>query len=173
MKETCLSLQPSDVSSQASIEYLRYLERCIVDLEANARGSPTTSARSHASPVPGDGQATEEHDHAMEDPPPSAPSSVPDEPTQPGPTISQLCSPALAAHVTYSPTAGSWTTSPALAPMGQADPSPATSMSPAVPPGWPGGRDLDQEATEALLLLNSDRRRSMTRGMSVKDLLTS
>jgi hypothetical protein len=34
-------------------------------------------------------------------------------------------------------------------------------------------RTLDHEASEALLLLNTDRRRSMTRGMSVKDLLST
>lgn len=50
--------------------------------------------------------------------------------------------------------------------------TPFPSTSPAMPPQGTS-RDIDHEATEALLLLNTDRRGSRGRGMSVKDLLTS
>lgn len=48
----------------------------------------------------------------------------------------------------------------------------STFTSPALAPQQPL-RDLDQEASAALLMLNSDRRGSSGRGMSVRDLLST
>lgn len=45
--------------------------------------------------------------------------------------------------------------------------------SPALLPQARNSRDLDHEATEALLLLNTDRRSKGARGMSVRDLLSA
>ncbi len=77
-------------------------------------------------------------------------------------------------HYSYSASAG---TSPAFGPQtygfshGTASTAGSTLTSPPLLPQ----RDLDQEATAALLMLNSDRRSThgSGRGMSVRDLLTT
>ncbi|KAI9747144.1 MAG: hypothetical protein M1815_004561 [Lichina confinis] len=185
---------------QASIEYLRYLEQCVTDLDAKARQSPAEAAAAapaapaaaaaagsahaaivvaahpHGSPS-SDGDASDatddqDQDHPTEDHPMSgtaSPSST--ERPQPNVVPSPLASPITCGPLAPSPTAITSPNLPTETPIGRALCS-STSMLQTVPAGWSGGRDVDQEATEALLLLNTDRRRSMTRGMSVKDLLT-
>lgn len=70
-------------------------------------------------------------------------------------------------HYSYSASAS---TSPAFGPRAGYQPAGSALTSPALAPQ----RDVDQEATAALLMLNqSDRRGTAGRGMSVRDLLTS
>ncbi|KAI9759041.1 MAG: hypothetical protein M4579_002630 [Chaenotheca gracillima] len=153
---------------QASIDYLRYLERCVSDMQGNS--------------VPG-----------SEGPDTSAPSR--EESNTPTPTLTalqtQLSSPAIPAgydQSSYPSTATSALTSPVFSPF---------ATSPALPPqsspeiaarkenssSGRQDRDLDHEATQALMMLTTDRRGSggavgaegvkIRGGMSVRDLLAS
>lgn len=178
---------------QASIEYLRYLEQCVADLDSKARQSPPAAAAAaaagparaavaaaappHGSPS-SDGDASDATDDRGQDRPtedrPTSGSAFSSSTERPEPNAapSRLVSPTGPGPVAPSPTAITSRTPPTETPAGDAL-SNSTSILQTVPAGWSGGRDVDQEVTEALLLLNTDRRRSMTRGMSVKDLLTS
>ncbi len=132
------------------------------DLEANARGSVAGDVPTPSAPSPEKRKFIE--DEVEEETPeeqvgPSAATGHPDC-NQVEATPSQLTSP-------------TWTPSPALAPQ-QSNSSYTSSAwtSPAILPTTAVSRDLDHEATEALLMLTKDRRGSSARGMSVKDLLT-
>ncbi|KAH0551774.1 hypothetical protein GP486_007007 [Trichoglossum hirsutum] len=170
---------------QASIDYLRYLEQCIADLKANnanssPRLSPTvrtsSSAQTQETPQP---ENDREPDMDVDMADPSSPSSDgiasppmrqdPDQQHRQSSTRSTATTPLLEPQqqqhqqprpfpIVSTPTA----TSPAIHPH-------SCSTSPAILPQ----QDPDQEAAGALLLLDTDRRGSSGRGMSVKDLLSS
>jgi hypothetical protein len=134
---------------QASIEYLRYLEGCVQSLK-EAHDAPITphipTAPTINQPTPSQ-SADEDTEMTCENPglaPPSNISITSDswQPMNPVYSVSNSTSPALGP-------------SPALDPLGRRG----------------SGLDLDHEATEALLALNTDRRTN--RGMSVKDLLSA
>ncbi|KAK1837253.1 transcriptional regulator form adherence 6 [Podospora conica] len=163
---------------QASIEYVRYLEDCVTKLkEENARSTVSDP------PPPFRASAADAHssDVDMTDS-----SQGPSPVLTPNPITFQqpIVSPALLpgsyrdhrGSLSSAPGGSSATTSPALDPQGYGYAHSLASIagsaltSPALPPQ----RDLDQEATAALLMLNQmDRRLSAVRGMSVKDLLSS
>jgi hypothetical protein len=184
---------------QASIDYLRYLERCVTDLQAaqNAKGTGAMPAPAHrGAPPPLDTSCARVGDEEEE-------SGGSDEDLEMGNTESTTTTPAFSATHTpmnpfkYPP---STHTSPALEPL-SARPSssyassvstlPSPAYGPQHPPypgpplGYlhsastspillPSTKDLDHEATSALLMLNKDRRNPSAsgRGMSVKDLLS-
>ena len=171
---------------QASIEYVRYLEDCVAKLkEENAR-SAVSAPPAPFRPGTENRSAGDEHssDVDMTDS-----SQGPSPMLTPNPITFQqpMVSPALLpgsyrdhrGSLSSAPggsRGNSATTSPALGPQGHGYAQSLASFagsaltSPALPPQ----RDLDQEATAALLMLNqTDRRGSMVRGMSVKDLLSS
>ncbi|RFU79355.1 hlh transcription factor [Trichoderma arundinaceum] len=183
---------------QASIEYVRYLEDCVAKLKAQQEQAQNQPEASH-SPLP---PIREFHptfredvsaDVEMTDSEAASPVFAPQRPS---------ISPALYAqdsrhrqhsyssvstdqrHYSYS---GSTTTSPAFGPQlfagngianaaythSSTSASGSTLTSPALLPQ----SDLDQEATAALLMLNSDRRGTASnnngRALSVRDLLSS
>ncbi|EPE36669.1 HLH, helix-loop-helix DNA-binding protein [Glarea lozoyensis ATCC 20868] len=160
---------------QASIDYVRYLEDCVTKLKAeNNRTIKTPINERFVLPPPAraDSQST---------PRPYADSHEEDEDVEMG--NSAAVSPDSYSSVStdqrhYSFSASS-TTSPALGPgayeFSRNLPSVGSALtSPALLPQ----RDLDQEATAALLMLNTDRRGtrgsiSGRGGMSVKDLLST
>ncbi|KAE9583035.1 hypothetical protein CGMCC3_g936 [Colletotrichum fructicola] len=197
---------------QASIEYVRYLEDCVAKLKAQRdvsegvspteSGLQTPSGRDPWGSLPQFVPKYQQEPDDVEMTGSEAPS-----PTFPAqhsrsqqPSVSP--SPALLAqdsrhrhdsyssastdHRHYSYSASSATTSPAFGPQqypyphGIASGSLSTLTSPALAPQG----DLDQEATAALLMLNNDRRgtvsgdgtnnsRGAGRGMSVRDLLST
>ncbi|KAI9782911.1 MAG: hypothetical protein M1839_004386 [Geoglossum umbratile] len=168
---------------QASIDYLRYLEQCIADLKANnnnnTHGSPyasppsirtTSSVQAHETP-----QADDPDDVDMADP--STPSSDgitspprqdthPHHKQQPLPSCSATTNPKpeQQSHYPFPIIPHSAATSPTIHPRSK-------TTSPALLPR----PDPDQEAQAAgaLLLLDTERRVSSGRGMSVNDLLSS
>lgn len=198
--------------TQASIEYVRYLEDCVAKLKAQRdvsegvspteSGLQTPSGRDPWGSLPQFVPKYQQEPDDVEMTGSEAPS-----PTFPAqhsrsqqPSVSP--SPALLAQDSrhrhdsyssastdqrhYSYSASSVTTSPAFGPQqypypnGIASGSLSTLTSPALAPQ----RDLDQEATAALLMLNNDRRgtasgdgtndsRGAGRGMSVRDLLST
>lgn len=185
---------------QASIDYVRYLEDCVAKLKSqNGRQTPTPTTTQDCMPLPPTARATynpsenyatyndDEDDEDMG----MAGSEVPSPNYQMVPSRSQQpsISPALLAqdsthrqvpypsvsndhrHYSYSTSSN---TSPAFGPRAYEyaisnSASNSTLPSPALLPQG----DLDQEATAALLMLNTDRRGKSGRGMSVKDLLTT
>ena len=176
---------------QASIDYLRYLEKCIVDLKAanNSLSTPLVQPqapppRSHVSQLdPNDEGEDEDDDDDIEmenaDPLTTSPvfaSAHSSEPLSCTSPQSITPSPALDAMSQYqtSSYASSVSTlpSPAFGPQRhyQGSFSLSASTSPTIVPS----KEQDQEATAALLMLNKDRRNPKgARGMSVKDLLSS
>lgn len=184
------------IEGQASIDYLRYLEKCVADLQVanNFNGNPSALMLAE-----------------RDVPPPLDPSFSPvdvdddsesDEDLEMGNTESTSTTPAFSTIDTpmnpfKSPSSAQ--TSPALDPLGTRPassyassistlPSPAygpqhtlyqgprpgymhsASMSPIL---LPSTKDSDHEATSALLMLNKERRNPGSgRGMSVKDLLS-
>ncbi|KAL0936524.1 helix-loop-helix dna-binding domain-containing protein [Colletotrichum truncatum] len=199
---------------QASIEYVRYLEDCVAKLKAQRdvsegvsptdSGLQTPSGRDPWGSIP---QFVPKYQQEPDDvemtgseaPSPTFPAQQHSRSQQP----SVSPSPALLAQDSrhrhdsypsvstadqrhYSYSASSATTSPAFGPQpyayghGIASVSHSTLTSPALAPQ----RDLDHEATAALLMLNTDRRgtvgsesastaRGAGRGMSVRDLLST
>lgn len=183
---------------QASIEYVRYLEDCVAKLKAQQEQSLQNQPEASHSPLP---PIREFHPTFREDP--SADVEMTDS-EAPSPIFAPQrpsVSPALYAqdsrhrqhsyssvstdqrHYSYS---GSTTTSPAFGPQtfvnnniasythSSTSASGSTLTSPALLPQ----SDLDQEATAALLMLNSDRRGTTSsnnngRALSVRDLLSS
>lgn len=188
---------------QASIEYVRYLEDCISQLKAQRdvqqhesgpveMGLPTPSGREPYNPGSHFAQYQEQRSPDVEMTGSEAPSPTftPNASRSQQPSIS----PALLAedsrrrhdsyssvstdhrHYSYSTSA---TTSPAFGPQvyGYAQSNASASGSTLTSPALLPQRDLDQEATAALLMLNSDRRGTNSgpngRGMSVRDLLST
>ncbi|KAL6906717.1 hypothetical protein GGI43DRAFT_238051 [Trichoderma evansii] len=181
---------------QASIEYVRYLEDCVAKLKAQQEQNQQNQPEASHSPLP---PIREFHPTFREDP--SADVEMTDS-EAPSPIFAPQrpsVSPALYAqdsrhrqhsyssvstdqrHYSYS---GSTTTSPAFGPQTfvnnniasytHSSTSGSTLTSPALLPQ----SDLDQEATAALLMLNSDRRGTTNnnnngRALSVRDLLSS
>ncbi|KAA8567280.1 hypothetical protein EYC84_010314 [Monilinia fructicola] len=166
---------------QASIDYVRYLEDCVSKLKAeNSRSNfPTTTGEFTLPPSAHRGSYDTSRRHSMRESEEDVEMSGSDNPAANYAThipISQHASPAMLPqdfrhrqdsyssvstnHRHYSISTSS-TTSPVLL-------------------LYPKGtkRDLDEEASATLLMLNSDRRGtnisvSGVRGMSVKDLLSS
>ncbi|KAI9886541.1 MAG: hypothetical protein M1823_001652 [Watsoniomyces obsoletus] len=146
---------------QAGIEYLGYLERCVTDLEANARRSPAGNAQTPSEPFSEKRKLGADEGDTRDGQTESGPIPELDENHQTQAMPSQLTSPSA------------WSPSPALVPhQSTSSYASTTSVSPAILPNSAVRRDLDHEATEALLMLTKDRRGSSARGMSVKDLLT-
>ncbi|TAQ87114.1 hypothetical protein B7494_g4557 [Chlorociboria aeruginascens] len=178
---------------QASIDYVRYLEDCVAKLKAenNRSNSTPTSEQLQPPPVSSRGSySSNRHHPTFEDEDVEMDGSEEVSPTYTTPKQGfnqPSVSPALLPQDSYSSVSTdqrhysystSSTTSPAIGPAAYDYARSNASMgstltSPALLPQ----RDLDQEATAALLMLNTDRRGtngSMNgRGMSVKDLLST
>ncbi|KAI9862488.1 MAG: hypothetical protein M1813_004339 [Trichoglossum hirsutum] len=170
---------------QASIDYLRYLEQCIAGLKANnVNGSPRLSPPSGHAPssVPTQETPQPEHDHDPDIDIDMADTS--------SPSSDGIASPPTQQDLRrqyQQPSTHSTATTPLLEPQQQHHQhhpfpkvSPSTAASPALRSHSPSTspailpqRDPDQEAAGALLLLDTGRRGSSGRGMSVKDLLSS
>ncbi|EAT85461.2 hypothetical protein SNOG_06810 [Parastagonospora nodorum SN15] len=138
---------------QASIEYMRYLEQCISDLKsAHSRRDSPSSVVSVPPPlrrIQDDDEADEDDDEDEEMEDATSPTHV-----------ASAVQKSVYTFVNPSP-------SPVIYP---SDRTPFSLTSPALKPQ--ADRE-DHEATEALLMLNTDRRSwSGARGMSVKDMLS-
>lgn len=184
---------------QASIDYVRYLEDCVAKLKVqNSRRTPTPTTTQAYTPLPPTapkpynrtenyGVYDVDEDEDMEMTGSEAPS--PNYVMAPSQSHQPSISPALLAqdpqqhqasyssnsndsrHYSYSTSS---TTSPAFGPRPSEyaisnSAGNSTLPSPALLPQG----DLDHEATAALLMLNTDRRGTHGRGMSVKDLLSA
>ena len=177
---------------QASIEYTRYLEQCIVDLKANshagftpvlAQYAPSARISDRSSQAYEDGgeghgdddeDEEEDEDEDMEDAMDSAPSTARLQPAGAISTPSPSHSPTYHGQRHYSFSSQSAATSPGFGPHhAHAFSSRSALSSPHLRPQARDSREVDHEATEALLLLNTDRRSKCARGMSVKDLLSA
>ncbi|CZR62022.1 uncharacterized protein PAC_11919 [Phialocephala subalpina] len=186
---------------QASIDYVRYLEDCVAKLKAeNNRSNATpTTKQQFSSPPPasrGSYGTTPQRYHSYDEQDVEMGGSEQTSPTYSTPVAHSNRpseSPALLPqdsrnrqdsyssvstdHRHYSFGASS-TTSPALGPAAYDYARSAASVGSALTsPALVPQRDMDQEATAALLMLNSDRRGTqgsiIGRGMSVKDLLST
>ena len=179
---------------QASIDYLRYLEQCVTDLKASNSSklssahhrsqAPTSQLTSSVSLDEGDSSDDEDQDLDME---------MEMESTHPAPVYNVTArSPVIVSHSKQQASSSSVTSSlpsPVFPPQYHQhsyqqyysvpygpDHAFPTEISPALLPR--GMRDVDHEATAALLMLNTERRnpdggRDAGRGMSVKDLLST
>ncbi|KAH8789288.1 hypothetical protein BGZ57DRAFT_112338 [Hyaloscypha finlandica] len=187
---------------QASIDYVRYLEDCVTKLKAEnnrTRANPTSdqfilpppASRGTYNP-PRQYQSYEEHEdvemggsdqasptYSTPIPPSNRPSASPALIPQDSRNRQDSYSSVSTDQRHYSFSASS-TTSPALGPSAYEYARSAISVgsaltSPVLLPQR--DRDMDQEATAALLMLNTDRRGTQGsiggRGMSVKDLLST
>jgi len=189
---------------QASIDYVRYLEDCVAKLKAqNNRSTPTPTSAQDFSLLPAVQGAfqpnqrfndyeedDEDEDIEMGGSEATSPVYMAATPRSHQPSISPAIIPQDSRdrqnsyssastdqrHYSYS---ASSTTSPAFGPQGYAYArSTASAGSALTSPALLPQRDLDQEATAALLMLNSDRRGTNASangrgGMSVKDLLST
>ncbi|KAI9790512.1 MAG: hypothetical protein M1816_005019 [Peltula sp. TS41687] len=159
---------------QASIEYMRYLEQCISDLEANRVPVDSSGLSLCDRPLSPKLAAVEADEYEMED----IPLAELHKKTNRGCGLAtahlQSISPALEGQMNSIPSVSSFTATPAIPPRTYSFSSYSSLItSPVTAPQAIGDRDLDHEASEALLLLNSGRRGSDVRGMSVQDLLAS
>lgn len=184
------------LSQKASIEYVRYLEDCITQLKSQHQqqaATPTEMGMPAPSPFIPEQHQQFQPDHSPDVEMTGSVLPSPSSTRQTSRSHQPSVSPALLAqdsrqrqdsyssassdhrHYSFSISA---TTSPAFGPQPnyygpQGPPSAAgsTLTSPALLPQ----RDLDQEATAALLMLNHDRRGTgvANRGMSVRDLLST
>ncbi|KAH6682338.1 hypothetical protein F5X68DRAFT_155832 [Plectosphaerella plurivora] len=175
---------------QASIEYVRYLEDCVTKLKAQRdvalEAAPTDSGLQTPSGRDPWGSIPQFHPSYQQDPDVEMTGSEAPSPTftaepshQPSVSPALLSEDARNRHNSYSSAStdqrhysySSATTSPAFGPQsynyGRGGPSlpPSALTSPALVP-LREHRDLDQEATAALLMLNSDRRGSLVGGHS-------
>lgn len=191
---------------QASIDYLRYLEQCVTDLKAanttanlslpHQPRAPTPRAARSASPAHIDNSDDDDdedgdlemHDSPSIDPSPSL-AATPSQDLLRSSHASTTTSPAMnpSRHNTHSSSYASISSLPSPAFSAQSFQhsyqdlhrstfTRSTDTSPALRPSV--AQDADQEATAALLMLNTDRRYSSGagkkgRGMSVQDLLSS
>ena len=169
-------------NSQASIDYLRYLEQCVIDVRRNYDTTTKESGADTKSEEDEDEDETaissplshQNEDEEMVD----TPTSVSADAKQPYALTQPESPPCFSVHPIrdryYSFSNTSTVVSPTFRPT---EPSPqysqSSSVSPAILPQAKGDRDIDHEATEALLMLNSDRRSNRGRGLSVKDLLSN
>ncbi|KAK1757452.1 transcriptional regulator form adherence 6 [Echria macrotheca] len=186
---------------QASIEYVRYLEDCIAKLKEHAPQAAARLA-DPSLPSPGEPYKPD-RTFAFAAEPAHSPDVEMTSPSshEPSPTLTPngnqrfqnqpSVSPALLAqdarhhrdsyssaastdyrHASFSTSA---TTSPAFGPQthGYAQSVHSAAGSTLTSPALPPQRDLDQEATAALLMLNQTDRRGSVRGMSVRDLLST
>lgn len=181
---------------QASIDYLRYLEQCIGNLQAVNNSMANTPAqpqpqipsrlKTSFSPVDVDDEESEsDEDQEMANSEsatttpafsafdlPAANTHSESNSTQTSPAL-DLCPPrptsSYASSVSTLP-------SPAYGPQNTPHQHTPGYMhsAPMSPMMLPGSNDLDREATDALLMLNKERRNPASgRGMSVRDLLSS
>ncbi|KAI9845764.1 MAG: hypothetical protein M1838_001551 [Thelocarpon superellum] len=161
---------------QASIEYTRYLEQCITDLKANSQATLPPALERYPASV-GSHSIPSSHEYDEDDEEMGDIDDVGPAPTErptAGSVYSTSASPMLDAQRHYSYSSHSAATSPLFTPQrSHTFPSLSTSASPALLPHARDSRDFDHEATEALLLLNTDRRSQGARGMSVRDLLST
>lgn len=189
-------------SLQASIDYVRYLEDCVAKLKAeNTRNNAPPTNKQFALPPPatrssyntlrdyqshsqneqedvemgGSDQASPTYSTPM--PSSNRPSASPTLLPQNSRNRQDSYSSASTEHRHYSFSASS-TTSPALGPTSYDYARSAVSVGSALTsPALLPQRDMDQEATAALLMLNADRRGTQGsasgRSMSVKDLLST
>lgn len=194
-KKSTLTLQ-----NQASIEYVRYLEDCVAQLKSQR--DPLSSAPTPTEfvlPPSARLDSFEIEEHQAEDGSGDVemtgseaasptysnqtyrshrPSESPALLAQDSRDRNNSYSSASTDHRHYSYGASS-AVSPAFGPQsyGYARGVPSASNSTLTSPALPPQRDLDQEATAALLMLNNDRRglhpAGPARGMSVKDLLSA
>ncbi|CZT05296.1 uncharacterized protein RAG0_11467 [Rhynchosporium agropyri] len=185
---------------QASIDYVRYLEDCVSKLKAeNNRTNATPSTEHFILPPPAsrgsygtprqyqpyddqedvEMEGSEHASPAYPTPVPSSnrPSASPALIPQDSRNRQDSYSSVSTDHRHYSFSTSN-TTSPALGPVAyDYARSVASAGSALTSPAMLPQRDLDQEATAALLMLNTDRRGTHSslggRGMSVKDLLST
>ncbi|RDL42250.1 Uncharacterized protein BP5553_02229 [Venustampulla echinocandica] len=183
---------------QASIDYVRYLEDCVAKLKAENNRTNSTPVNDQCSlPPPARRESISTPRQYTDDGDVEMGGSGGPSPTYPTPMVNSTrpsVSPALIPqdsrhrqdsysststdHRHYSFSASS-TTSPALGPSAYDYSRSITSVGSALPsPALLPQRDLDQEATAALLMLNTDRRGtresiSARGGISVKDLLST
>jgi hypothetical protein len=174
---------------QASIEYVRYLEDCVEKLKAQHEEGRAESHNSLPSIREFHPTAYTEPGADVEMTDSEAPS--PTFTVQPEGSRHPSISPALYAqdsrhrqhsyssvstdhrHYSYSASAG---TSPAFGPQRTTGYAPSNAGSTLASPALNPQSDLDQEATAALLMLNTDRRGTVSgngRGLSVRDLLST
>lgn len=185
---------------QASIDYVRYLEDCVAKLKAeNNRTNSTPTTEQFALPPPasrgpfntprqyqsyedqedvemgGSDQASPTYSTpvANSNRPSASPALLPQDSRNRQDSYSSVSTDQR--HYSFS---ASSTTSPALGPAAYEYARSAASIGSAITsPALLPQRDMDQEATAALLMLNADRRGApggiSGRGMSVKDLLTT
>lgn len=159
---------------QASIEYMRYLEQCVSDLEANAVAPHDPDYTLRDQPSPSNLVAAKADEHGMEDMPLAKLRPRKDHGHDDGITDSQSLSPALEGRNYTMPSTTSSLVTPTFPPRTYSVSSyNSLSTSPVTAPQPAGDRDIDHEVSEALLLLNSGRRGSSSHGMSVKDLLSA
>lgn len=190
------------LTTQASIDYVRYLEDCVAKLKAEnnrSNATPTTEQQFSLPPPASRGSygTTPQQYHSYDDqedvemggseqasPTYSTPVAHSNRPSESPALLPQdsrnrqdSYSSVSTDHPHYSFSASS-TTSPALGPAAYDYARSAASVGSALTsPALLPQRDMDQEATAALLMLNSDRRGTQGsisgRGMSVKDLLST
>ena len=171
---------------------MRYLQQCITDLkDANesSRSSQPMPPQPKTSPIGRELKHVEyDDDQEDEDSEMPSPEDLDTPPASAGPfashytsSHSSTASPTFEANSSQPPsyaTSISSLPSPAIAPQHNSyDHAYSASISPVL--SAHGSKDYDHEATAALLMLNQDRRyhrtstSTNTRGMSVKDLLSS
>lgn len=185
---------------QASIDYVRYLEDCVAKLKAENNRTNPTPHEQFALPPPRNHESNntsrqyhsqdENGDVEMDGSDSVSPTYSTPMPFSNRPSASPALIPQDSRHRqdSYSSTttdhrhysfSTSTTTSPHLGPSAYEYPRSTTSIGSALTsPALLPQRDLDQEATAALLMLNTDRRGthgsiSGRGGMSVQDLLSS
>ncbi|KAG0649688.1 Sterol regulatory element-binding 1 [Hyphodiscus hymeniophilus] len=181
---------------QASIDYVRYLEDCVAKLkEENNRSNSTStseqfvlppavsrgsyaSSRQHQNYADDDDVDMEEQSspgyntpHAASNRPSASPALLPQDSRGQQDSYSSITD---QRHYSFSTSSN---TSPALGP-GQYSYTPSNVGSTLTSPALLPQRDVDQEVTAALLMLNTDRRGTQGSisgrgGMSVKDLLST
>jgi hypothetical protein len=186
--------------SKATIDYVRYMEDCVSKLKAeNARNNSTPTADKFMLPPSavrrGSFNASPQYQSYGEDDDVEMRGSDGQSPTSTTPTghshrpsVSPAILPqdSISRHDSYSSIStdprrysfsASSTTSPALGPAAYNYTPSSNGGSTLTSPALLPQRDVDQEATAALLMLNSDRRGMhgsiSSRSMSVKDLLSS
>lgn len=180
---------------QASIEYVRYLEDCVEKLKEHAPqagaprlpspagGEPYNPNRNFVFSGGGLSPDVEMTSSSVEASPAITPNASRFQPPSMSPALlpeqamyNHDSSSSVSRHQSFSTSA---TTSPAFGPQAYSYPQSAHSASGSAltSPALPPLRDIDQEATAALLMLNQTDRRapgaSAARGMSVRDLLSA
>lgn len=151
---------------------MRYLEQCVSDLKANSLASNTPGHILRERSASSELTTAEVDEREMEDVPLAKLGPRTDQGHGQETTNSQPVSPAVEERMHSPPSMSSSAITLAIPPRTYSISSCNSLItSPITAPQPAGDRDLDHEASEALLLLNSGRRGSGMRGMSVKDLL--